>query len=110
MPITLTIMPGHREKSPGYAGKVLELFGPALGRETVSVEPKVTAIAAVTDLSKRMHEANPDASFQVLVSLRRGQRKPNGFNSALIRNGFGQDNYLRLVSEPADHDAQPPAT
>ena len=43
--------------------------------------------------------AHPDASFLVSVSVRKGDRKPNGYGTAALNNGFGQENFLHVVDK-----------
>ena len=61
-----------------------------------SIEARtVSAIAAaVAAFGKQLRAEHPTASFGVAVIIRRGDRKPNGFDVADAGNGFGQDTWL----------------
>ena len=102
MPITITLrtVPGRLEKHRGYISRILEPFGPSLGTETLEVEAKISVIAtAVANFGKFISDAHPDASFGIVVNLKRGQRKPDGFDAAYDRNGFGQDDHMRVIDK-----------
>ena len=108
MPVTITLgtIPGAIERGDRYSTKTMELFGPSLGREAVSVTTIEDIRAAVLAFGRHMRATHPDASFQVSISLRRGDRKPRGYDTAYARNGFGQEAFLRVV----DKRAAPAAT
>ena len=108
MPVTVTLstLPGHLVRERGYTAKTIELFGPSLGTETLAAISTVADIkAAVARFGARLRLQHPDASFFVSVRLAKGCRKPNGFEAASNRNGFGQDDFLRVETgrgiEPA---------
>ena len=73
----------------------------------------VAAIAAaVTVFGKQIHADAPDASFGIAVIIGRGGRKPNGFDAAYLRNGFGQDGWIEMrdyEGKPVPVVAAPPA-
>lgn len=68
----------------------------------------VAAIAAaVAVFGKQIQADAPDASFSIAVIIGRGGRKPNGFDAAYAKNGFGQDAWL----DERDYEGRPlPAT
>ena len=113
MPVTITLgtIPGTIERGDRYSAKTMELFGPSLGRETVAVTTVDDVRAAVMAFGQRMRAAHPDASFQVSVSLRKGDHKPRGYNEAYARNGFGQEAFLRVIDKGArPNPAEPSGT
>ena len=101
MPITVTLgtIPGTIERGDRYSTKTMELFGPSLGREAVSVTTVEDIRAAVLAFGRHLRTAHPDASFLVSVSVRKGDRKPRGYDAAIRNNGFGQEDHLRVVDK-----------
>jgi len=112
MPVTITLgtIPGTIECGDRYNAKTMELFGPSLGRETVAAETVDDIRAAVLAFGLRMRAAHPDVSFQVSVSLRKGDRKPRGYDKAYARNGFGQEAFLRVVDKRTRPNPEPSGT
>ena len=99
MPVTITLstVPGKLTREDSYTSKTIELFDPSLATETLTGVSTVSNIkAAVARFGARVRAAHPDASFYVLVRLARGHRKPNGYDAAASRNGFGQDDFLHV--------------
>lgn len=99
MPVTITLstVPGHLTRERSYTTKTIDLFGASLGSETITAISTVADVkAAVGRFGGKLKAEHPDASFYVSVSLARGCRKPNGFDTASTRNGFGQDEFLRM--------------
>lgn len=99
MPVTITLstVPGKLTREDGYTSKTVELFGPSLAAETLTAVSTVPDIkAAVARFGAKVRAAHPDASFYVSVRLARGHRKPNGYDDAASRNGFGQDDFMRV--------------
>lgn len=109
MPVTITLgtIPGTIERGDRYSAKTMELFGPSLGHETIAVGTVDDIRAAVLTFGLRMRAAHPDASFQVSVSLRKGDRKPRGYDKASLRNGFGQEAFLRVIDKRTKPDPKP---
>ena len=101
MPATINLrtIPGSIERGDRYDAKTLDLFGPSLGQESVAVATVAAIRAAVQAFGARMRAAHPDASFMVSVSVRKGDRKPNGYEQAALGNGFGQEDHLRVVDK-----------
>ena len=101
MPATINLrtIPGSIECGDRYDAKALDLFGPSLGQESAAVATVTDVRAAVQAFGARLRAANPDASFMVSVSVRKGDRKPNGYDTACLRNGFGQEDHLRVVDK-----------
>lgn len=118
MPVTITLstIPGKLTREDGYITKTVELFGRSLTNETTTTISTVPDIeAAVARFGALARAEHPDASFLVLVRLAKGHRKPNGFDTALRRNGFGQDDFLHVekgrttLTESANASASPVA-
>lgn len=109
MPATcnLSALPGHIEEYDGGRSKVIELLGCELGREAVAVSTVAELRAGVQDFGARLQAVHPDASFVVTISIRAEQRKPNGYDQAWLSNGFGQDNFLRVVNKRTAAVAEP---
>ena len=111
MPVTTTLstVPGKLTREDGYTSKTVELFGPSLAAETLTAVSTVPDIkAAVARFGAKVRAAHPDASFYVSVRLARGHRKPNGYDDAARRNGFGQDDFMQVEdrrTQPAKADA-----
>ena len=113
MPATINLrtIPGSIERWDRYSTKTMELFGPSLGQESVAVATVAAVRAAVQAFGARMRAAHPDASFMISVSVRKGDRKPAGYDKAVRNNGFGQEDHLRIVDKrsapavPAASDA-----
>ena len=113
MPVTITLstMPGTLTRERGYTSKTIELFGPSLGAVTLGSVSTVADIkAAVARFGARMRAEHPDASFYISVRLAKGCRKPNGYDVASNRNGFGQDDFLHVEDGRAAVPAAASAT
>ena len=107
MPVTVTLstVPGKLTREDGYTSKTVELFGPSLAAETLTAVSTVPDIkAAVARFGAKVRAAHPDASFYVSVRLARGHRKPNGYDAAASRNGFGQDDFMHVEDRRAKVD------
>jgi len=95
--ITLSTLPGKLTRERGYTTKTIELFGPSLATETVPAVGNVAQIKeAVARFGAKVRADHPDESFYVSVRLQKGARKPNGYDAASSRNGFGQDDFLHV--------------
>ena len=111
MPVTVTLatVPGKLTREDSYSSKTIELFGLSLAAETLTAVSTVPDIkAAVARFGAKVRAAHPDASFYVSVRLAKGHRKPNGYDAAARRNGFGQDDFMRVEdrrTQPAKVDA-----
>lgn len=101
MPATINLrtIPGSIERGDRYDAKTLDLFGPSLGQESIAVATVADVRAAVQAFGAHLRAAHPDASFMVSVSIRKGDRKPNGYDTACLRNGFGQEDHLRILDK-----------
>jgi hypothetical protein len=99
MPVTITLstVPGKLTRERGYTTKTIELFGPSLATETVPAVGNVAQIKqAVARFGAKIRADHPNESFYVSVHLQKGARKPNGYDAASSRNGFGQDDFLHV--------------
>ena len=101
MPATINLrtIPGSIERGDRYDAQALDLFGPSLGQESVAVATVADVRATVQAFGARLRATHPDASFMVSVSVRKGDRKPRGYDAASRDNGFGQEDHLRVVDK-----------
>jgi len=114
--INLSTVSGSIERHDGYTSRHMELCGTPLGRDTATVATVAEVRTAVQAFGQRVRAAHPDASFMVSISVRRGDRKPRGYDKAYLGNGFGQEDFIRVTdlltkpaSEPSDAGAAAPA-
>lgn len=101
--VILTAVPGHIERWKNVAIKTVHPLSPALG-QTSELAGSVDDIRElVIEFGIKLRAREPGASFAILVAVRRGDRKPRGFDDALRHNGFGQDDFLteRVAQELA---------
>ncbi|MBI0538237.1 hypothetical protein D9599_21980 [Roseomonas sp. KE2513] len=70
----------------------------------------------MAEFGRDVLSANPGASFDISVSMAKGQRKPRGFDAAEKAGTFGHQAFLRedatyrkLVSPPVSGAAAPAA-
>ena len=54
-----------------------------------------------------MRAVHPDASFLVSMSVRKGDRKPRGYDAAYHGNGFGQGNFLHVTDKRTKPPVEP---
>ena len=100
--LNMTAIPGHLEKTSGYNSKVLETCGRDFGRESKSIKTVVDARDAIAGFGARIKAEQPQTSFYVSLAVRKGDRKPRGFDDASRNGGLGQDAFLTdPVSETA---------
>ncbi len=101
MPVTiiLSTIPGFIERCDGYSMRTMQLFGPSLGREAVAVATVTDIRTAVQAFGQRVRATYLDASFMISVSMRKGDRKPRGFDAAYARNGFGEEDFMLAVDK-----------
>ena len=97
--ITLTTMPGSIERHDAYSTLSVEVSGPSLGREDVAVATVEDVRAAVKRFGERVRATHPHASFLISITVRKGDRKPRGFDAARRANGFGQQDHMHTVDE-----------
>ena len=106
--ITLTAVPGHIAQHAGFSTKTVEIYGRELARTTKPVGTVGDVREAVRAFGAAIRAREPASSFAVLVGVRRGERKPPGFDAAQRNNGFGQDDFL-LACDEQDTQAAAPA-
>ncbi len=101
MPVTITLstIPGSIERCDGYSTRTMQLLGPSLGREAVAVATVTDIRTAVQAFGQRVRAVHPDASFMISVSMRKGDRKPRGFDAAYASNGFGEEDFMLAVDK-----------
>lgn len=108
--ITLSTVPGSIERHDGYTSKLMKICGTSLARETVAITTVTDIRAAVQAFGQRVRAAHPDASFQVYISMRKGERKPKGYDATYLRNGFGQEDFMRVVDKRTTPATEPSET
>ncbi len=98
MPAVLNMIavPGHLESTSGYTSKVLQICGRDFGRESKIIGTAADVREAVLAFGARIKTERPDISFYVSLSMRKGDRKPRGFDDASRNGGLGQDDFLIL--------------
>ena len=99
MPATIILetIPGSVERGDRCSMRRLDIAGTSLGRKAVTVSNVAEVRAAVQAFGARLRAAHPDASFMVSISIRKGDRKPHGWNKGYLANGFGQMQFLQVV-------------
>ena len=97
--IRLTTMPGKIQKGRLGDALVLELFGASLGQEDVTIRKPEEVAPAVRAFGGRIRAEHPDASFKIIVSVRKGQRKPPGYDTAEKRGAFGDRAFMHVETE-----------
>jgi len=109
MPATINLgtVTGCIERGDRYDMKRLEITGTSLGRETVTVASVADIRTAVQAFGARMRAEIPEASFLVSISIRQGSRKPNGYDKSYLNNGFGQEDFLRVLDKRTKPAAEP---
>ena len=96
-PITLTTVPGTLEQGRGYVMKTVDLFGPSLDTDRITVQRTADIAPAVRRFGERVRAVHPDASFKVLLRIAKGERKPSGYDAAQKTGAFGQDAFMRMT-------------
>ncbi|MBI0536934.1 hypothetical protein D9599_15285 [Roseomonas sp. KE2513] len=110
--ITLSAYPGRRVREGGCISTQIGLcIGGGSPQRRLAVEGLGGITRAVAEFGRDVLAANPDASFDIFVSMAKGQRKPRGFydaekagtfaHHAFLREDVGEDaTYRKLVSPP----------
>jgi len=109
MPVTITLstVPGSIERGDHYSTMTFELLGTSLARTSVTVATVADIRIAVQAFGQGVRAAHPNASFLVSISVRKGDRKPRGFDAAYTGNGFGQEDFMRVVDKRTKPAAEP---
>jgi hypothetical protein len=97
--IRLTTMPGKIQKGRIGNSLVLELFGASLGQEDIVIRKPAEVARAVRAFGARIHANHPDASFKIIVSVRKGQRKPPGYDAAESAGDFCDRAFMHIEDE-----------
>ena len=102
--IRLTTMPGKiRKGTPRQcprAGSVRRLARP---RRHHDPQARREVAPAVRAFGERIRAEHPEASFKILVSVRKGQRKPPGYDAAENAGEFKDRAFMHVETE----DGQP---
>jgi len=114
--INLSTISGSIERHDRYSTMAMQICGTSLGRDTVTVATVADVRTGVQAFGQRIRAAHPEASFMVSIPMRKGDRKPRGYDKAYLDNGFGQENFMHAVDlrtkpapEPSDAGAAAPA-
>ena len=94
--LIMTALPGHLEKGPSYTSRQIEVLGREYGRGSRIIGTVAEAREAVSTFGAQIRAEYPDASFYISVLVRKGDRKPRGFDDASSNSGLGQDDFLTL--------------
>ncbi len=107
--IRLTTMPGKKQKGRGYTSLVLDLFGASFGTEIVTISRVHEIAPTIKAFAARIRAGHPNASFKVIISLPKGQRKPPGYDAAKNAGQFGEDAFMHFEDEgvPAADSGSP---
>jgi hypothetical protein len=100
--IRLTTMPGKIRKGRIGDALVLDLLGSSLGQEDIPIRKPADVVAAVRAFGERIRAAHPDASFMVNVSIRKGERKPPGYDAAEKAGLFDNRAFMHVETETRD--------
>ncbi len=101
--IRLTTMPGTIQRERGYDALVLDLFGPCLGKEEITIHKTAEVAPAVKRFGEHIRAEHPEASFKISIIVAKGQRKPPGFDAAQTAGTFGERAFMRI----SDKDSTP---
>jgi hypothetical protein len=93
--IRLTTMPGRIQKGRVFDALVVDLFGPSLGCEELTISKTQEIALAVKRFGEQIRSEHPDGSFKVIVTVTNGSRKPSGFDAANRSGAFGERAFLR---------------
>jgi hypothetical protein len=105
--IRLSANPGRKRVEHGYSSTEIAFrIGGSTPTRTVHVSSLGEISTAVAHFGKDVLAANPEASFILLVSLAKGQRKPRGFDAADKTRQFGQEAFLRSDVGDEIHNCQ----
>lgn len=117
--IILSAYPGRRVREGGCTSTQIRLcIGGGAPQRRLAAEGLGGITRAVAEFGRDVLAANPGASFDISVSMAKGQRKPRGFDDAekagtfghqaFLREDAGEDaTYRKLVSPPASGAAAP---
>lgn len=101
--IILSAYPGRRVREHGYISTEIGLcIGGGTPQRRLAVEGLTGITRAVAEFGRDVLAANPGASFDISVTMAKGQRKPRGFDDAEKAGTFGHKAFLR---EDAGEDA-----
>jgi len=107
--INLSTISGSVERNDHSRAMILEICGTPLGRETVTIATVAELRTAVQAFGARVRAVHPDASFLVSISIRKGYRKPRGYDAAYHGNGFGQEDFLHVTDKRTKPPVEPTA-
>lgn len=105
--VNLSTISGSIERNDHSRSMMLEITGNSLGRETVTITTVADLNTAVQAFGARVRAVHPDASFLVSMSVRKGNRKPRGYDAAYHANGFGQEAFLHVTDKRTKPPVEP---
>ena len=105
--INLSTISGSIERNDHSRAMIMEICGTPLGRETVTIATVADLHTAVQAFGARVRAVHPDASFLVSMSVRKGNRKPRGYDIAYHGNGFGQEAFLPVTDKRTKPPVEP---
>ena len=108
--IRLTTMSGKIRKGRLGASLVLDLLGGSLGQEDISIRKPGEVAQAVRAFGERIRDEHPEASFNVIVSVRKGQRKPPGYDAAENAGEFNDRAFMHVETEDGRPVSTPAST
>ena len=97
--IRLTTMPGKIRKGRIGDALVLDLLGSLLGQEDITIRKPDEVTPAVRAFGERIRAEHPNASFMVNVSVRKGERKPAGYDAAEKAGLFNDSAFMHVEAE-----------
>ena len=101
--IRLITMPGKIRRGRLGNSLVLDLFGGSLGQEDITIRKPGDVAPAARAFGERIRAEHPEASFKILVSVRKGQRKPPGYDAAENAGEFKDRAFMHVET----YDGQP---
>ena len=108
--IRLTTMPANIRKGRLGTSLVLDLLGRSLGQEDISIRKPGEVAPAVRAFGERIRAEHPDASFEIIVSVRKGQRKPPGYDAAENAGEFNNRAFMHVETEDGRPVSTPTST
>ena len=101
MPVTIQLrtVPGTKEIDGRFTSYTMELFGLSLGSCEFIVLRTDQIAQVVREFGERIRAAHPDASFYVNVQVRKGDRKPRGYDAAEKAGAFGKHAFMHVVDK-----------
>ena len=97
--IRLTTMPGKIRKGRIGDALVLDILGSSLGQQDITIRKPAEVTPAVRAFGERIRAEHPNASFMVNISIRKGERKPPGYDAAEKAGLFNDRAFMHVETE-----------